>query len=557
VTAGVRRALASLLVACGPLAEDPVPRVYDPLEVGETRQIVLHTYPLYVEDFALVLDRDELAELPPAILDDVPLVDLPLRPLIGEIVDRLAAMGPVERAGLEPAAANLVTMVGASPDTIVLDDTSFGALPDLAAAVGIPIAKPLSELFQVAPDAPLLPRDDLVDALTEGLVASHPAAPGGALVVTMGDLVAGFPDLGRTFGPADTPWGRHPGVLAAAGPVRAIDEDFVVLLRVDAQALPFAGVDLTDASPARINAIGSQLDTLIDPSRPGWLRIEGVVDRPRVESLTLRLVESEGFVDGSPSREAPFAGPAWALPPWELEAVLTRAGQRRARALAPIELSYALGTGTPVFEASLSDDGWTSFTTLANAGDPPAPGFVWDAISEIAQVRLHDGGIAEGAARPTLELSDVWLGLDAETIVAGVEASIAADPTVLRPLAVAVTENGVGAPDLYYRPVRVDDGENEDWLWFVTEDDIPRREGPPDRPYRYAKVGFFADPGLDERVSTTRELLGDTTHEKVRVVEGDVLYVGDDEGSVFELEVVGKPSRSRLGLRIRRLAPGR
>jgi len=353
-------------------------------------------------------------------------------------------------------------------------------------------------------------------------------------------------------GPAETARGRHPGFLEAADDVRAIGDDFRVTLRVDAQALPFAGVDLTDASPARINSIGTQLDTLIDPSRPDWLQIDGLVATPRVGALSLSLSEHEGFVGGSPSRAEPTGGPAWDLPPWTIEAMLTRAAHRRAASLEPVDLSWELATGTPMFATTLGDDGWATFTTFADAGDPPEPGFVWDVVSEIAQVRLHDGGLAEGEATPVLSLTDVPLGLDADAITDLVEQRLAADPEALRPLAVAVTENGVGEPDIFYRPVHLD-GQTEDWLWFVAPDDIPRRQGPPDRPYDYAHPGFFADPGLTARVSTTAELLGDTVHDKVRVEVGDVLYVADDDGAVFEVEVLGKPSRSRVKLGVRRV----
>ncbi|MEM6928362.1 MAG: hypothetical protein AAF602_15620, partial [Myxococcota bacterium] len=236
-----------VLLGCGPLLDPPETSAPAPLEVGETREIVLHSPRLDIRDFRLVLDRDDLTALPDAILDEVGVLDLPLGPLVSEVLDRLATLPDDARARLDAPSANLQRLLTVTPDTLPLDDTSLAGLQALAPAVGIPIARPLADLLEVGVTEPILPPFAVAPVLTTGLVASHPAAPDGALPISLFDLLRGFPDLAETLGPADTPLGLHPGFLDTADDIRIIDEAFAVTLRATGNALPYGGIDLTDA----------------------------------------------------------------------------------------------------------------------------------------------------------------------------------------------------------------------------------------------------------------------------------------------------------------------
>lgn len=539
---------SALLVACSaPPSEHAAEPV--PLEVGDARTIVLHTFALDVRDYELVLDAEALRALPPAAIDELWLLDLPMQPVVLEILHRLARLPAEERDALEPAAANLQALLTATPDSIELHRTSFEALESLSGQVGIPLARPLSALFQVGIDEPLLSPEALAAALTDGLVASHPESPAGALPVTLGDLLRGFDGLAARYGPD----GDHPGYLTEATDVRAIDVDaFEVALKVDANALPFEGVDLGSVAPGRVNSIGSQLDTLFDTSEPDWLRLGGLLAEPRIGTLGLRLGEDPALHGPSPERADPRGSTAFTLAPWTVERIVGEAALSAAAELEPVTDRYALGTGATVFEVALDATGWTTFRTFADVGDPPPAAYLWDVVLEIAQARLHDRGVAEGDAVAAFTLTDLPLGTTGDAIATEVTTNLAANPEAMRPLAMAVTDNSVGAPDLYYRPVRSGD-ELEDWLFFVHPEDIPLRADGPDRPYDYTTVGFFADEQLTERVSGHEAVAGDTRHQKVRVVPGDTLFVADDAGAVFRLSVLGKPSRSRIELEVARV----
>jgi hypothetical protein len=43
------------------------------------------------------------------------------------------------------------------------------------------------------------------------------------------------------------------------------------------------------------------------------------------------------------------------------------------------------------------------------------------------------------------------------------------------------------------------------------------------------------------------------THEKIRIAPGDVLYVEDDAGQVYRIDVAEKPSPNRVALDVTRV----
>ena len=75
----------------------------------------------------------------------------------------------------------------------------------------------------------------------------------------------------------------------------------------------------------------------------------------------------------------------------------------------------------------------------------------------------------------------------------------------------------------------------------------------PLRPYRYPTPGFFRDAALTMRAGTRDAVDGDTEHEKVRLRTRDTLYVGDDAGRVYRIDVGAKPSLNHRRLTVTRV----
>ena len=71
-------------------------------------------------------------------------------------------------------------------------------------------------------------------------------------------------------------------------------------------------------------------------------------------------------------------------------------------------------------------------------------------ILEIAQVRLHDGGIPEGEANVALSLTDVDVGVDPEALIEQTRENLEQNPEALREFASLITDSTVGDADVYY-----------------------------------------------------------------------------------------------------------
>jgi hypothetical protein len=574
--AGVGAALAAGALGAGACVDalpEPAPAPATALDVGQSRAVELRYLRLDVSNYEHVLTRRAILELPEATRRRLWLFDLPLTggPSAPRAVENaLALVKALDPATLSPAARNLQRLLAMTPETADLRGTSLGELVDLSPLVGIAPAQVLSDLMGVRSDEPVLAPGVLAEALVRHVIGSHPNArlrPGpvtperpdglypvaeGALPVTLADAADNFRTFATTFGPYDRDGLYHPGFVT--GEVRAdvLSDDFTIAIRVNLNALPYKGVDLALGAPASVNPVASQVERLFDFDDPSWLRIEGLGDdEPRV-SLTFRVNEAPAFVPGglSPVPAGLGSSPAARLPDWALERVVFEAG-RLAFGGRDATLSYgAPGEPEPLFSATVAG-GWQETRALGNLGSPPPPSYLWDVLLEVAQVRLHDGGLAEGEGSVEFALADVGVGLDPRAIEAAVRDNLRADPASLVDVAASVLDNGSGAADVYYvRPRPEAPPERQgDWLFFVAPGDAPPGPdgagGAPGGAYDYERPGFYADEALTQKISTKDELDGDVAHEKVKLDGLASLYAPGKGGAVYRLDVGPKPSAAR------------
>lgn len=564
----------SLLVLAGSLllpacSEDTVPLPDEtppaPIAVGESREVELRYLALDVTGFDNELTLDELRAMPRATLAGVWLADLDITPLMVNSLDQLSNLSSDEVAQLGPAAQNMRQLLRMTPDNANLQGTNLEELIALSASVGIPPARALANLLGVGVTDDFIPPDTVAQVMLTHVVGTHPNAqwrrgavnedhPDGlypvapnSLPLTLVDVVTNFEDMAERFGP----YGNHPGFVSKARGLTVVEGDFVLTTKVNANALPFKGTDLGNASVASVNSIGGQIETAHDYSDPDWMSIRGLVPEPRVEELTFTVFENDAFILGGTSQEPLGQGnsPAWDLPEWEFERLIVEMG-REVEAQLPAHCdTYELNTGADAFTACVDENGWVTMETFNNLGNPPPPAYLHDLILEIAQVRLHDGGLAEGAADVAMSLRDVMVGVDTDDLIEQARKNLQQNPEALREFASLITDSTRGDADFYY--VRFGD---EDWLYFVTEEDLRLDdEGHPVREYAYDAPGFFADRGLSMKVSSTDEVDGDVDHEKVRISPGDVLYVLDADDHRFEIRVGAKPSRAWVSLVVTRV----
>jgi hypothetical protein len=572
-------ALCLALFACS--GDEGDVTVADParLGVGESRDVNLPFLRFEVRNFEKRMTRDDVLALPKDVRDRLWLLDLDLSsdPSTPQLLDNaLAAIRALDPERLGRAERNMQGLLVMTPDNANLKDTAIEQLIELAPLLGVAPEQVLADLFRIDVEDTFLSDQVVARTIVEQVIATHPNAQTrlgektadnplgiypvspGTLPVTLTDVASDFATFGDRYGPYEQGGVTHPGFVAGETKADVLTEDFALTVRANANALPYRGIDLSDVSLASVSSVRSQIEALFDFDDPNWLRVEGLVAGvPRIASLTFRIVESDRFLPGgrSPAPSGIGSSEAWTLPPWTLERVLIGAAQRAFAGLDSMVAYTPPGREAPIFEASV-ENGWQEITVQGGIGSPPPASYVWDMLVEIAQVRLHDGGLAEGTADVEFKLSDVPLGTDTATLEQKIRDNLRATPSALTGIAEEIIDNTRGAADFYY--YRTNPGNRPelegDWLFFVNASDIEKDDdGNPVRDYAYAKPGFFADEALTKKLSSTQALDGDTTHEKVRLDDHQRVYCQDDEGAVFELRRSDKPSPNRISLHIERV----
>lgn len=549
------------------------------LAVNDTREVELRFLRFDVSNFEKRLTREDILALPRSSRERMWLLDLDLSsgPNSPQLLDNaLAAIRALDPETLGQAERNMQALLRMTPDTAELSGTAIERLIDLAPLMGVAPERVLADLFKIDVEDPFLDDQIVAQTILEQVIATHPAtrtrlgpvtdehpdgvyevAPG-AIPITLGDVVSDFATLGERFGPYQRDGITHPGFVSGDTRASVLTEDFAITVRANANALPYKGIDLTDASPASVNSVRSQIESLFDFDDPNWLQVEGLVSGvPLIESLTFRIVESDKFLEGgrSPTPTGIGSSPAWALPPWTLERVLIGAAQRAFSGLTSSVSYTSPGREDPLFEATV-ERGFQTIFVQAGLGSPPPASYVWDLLLEIAQVRLHDGGLAEGQANVEFTLSNVPLGTDTATLEDLMRENLKQNPHALVDIAESIIDTTEGAADFYYYRAAPSNPpwRQGDWLFFVSPEDVAvDDEGAPVREYRYPQPGFFADEDLTEKISDKMPLDGDVEHEKVRLDDHRVVYVADDTGAVFKLEAGVKPSPNRRKLTITRV----
>jgi len=563
--------LACALTAC---SEDSISTPMDPAEIapGEAREVDLRYLRLDVEGFAKTNTLEQLRAMPRRVLQDVWLLDLDARPLMINALEALRDLPDEDVAALTPAAQNMRQLLLMTPDNAELEGTNLEELIAISGAIGIPSAKCLAGLLDIEVTAPFIPIEVVADVMLANVVATHPnaqlrrgkvdaehpdgmypVAPG-HIPLTLADVITNFEDMAEHFGPVE----GHPGFVLEARGVTVVENEFAMTSKVNANALPFKGIDLTTGDTASINSVRGQIETVHDFSDPDWMQITGLVPVPKVEFLSFGVIENDAFIPGGTSREPAPNGSSfgWDLPAWEFERLLLEMAKASVADTAADCDNYELGTGVTAFTGCIEDDGWVTLETFNGVGSPPPPAYIWDLELELAQVRLHDGGLGEGEADVAMSMHDVEVGVPPEELIEQVKKNVEANPEALAEFATLLTDSTLGNADFYY--VRGIDSlpapERGDWLFFIEPQDIAiDDDGDPVREYDYASPGFFSDAELTRKVSDTVRVDGDEMHEKVRIAPGDVLFVEDDDGRLMRIDVLDKPSRSHITLGLTRM----
>jgi hypothetical protein len=521
--------------------------------VRRVREIVLRPPRAGAGSAELELDREALGAL--LTEQDQRAIELVRLDMTPAIASALRAIREPERFGQDTstwgqAERNLNRLLTMTPDTADVRGTALEPLLQISAAVGLPVPRILADSLELGVIDPFVDPDVLVEVIVAQLLATHPAfvsdtsgAP--ALPITLYDVLQDLAPVGARLGPAPP----HPGVLG--GPIRAtvLEPGFRMNLRARSNLMQLEGVHAARLAKDFLFISRGDGPTLeLDFLSPETFSIVGISDEPRAD-LVIQIAEHDGFIGAGSSRSANpdpqranFArgdSAAWSLPRWELESITAEALYRQyhARFASQGFMRERRWDAGDIMDAAriLWGRGWLTITTIAGVGAPPAPLYVWDMLLEVAQIRLHDGGIPEGQANVRFTLRDIALGIDAATIIEASRPTLQAQREELSSRLVGAGGGLVpSSVDLFFMPSSSPSPELPGFLFFRAPQDEP------EQPYPWRAPGFFADAALTQRLSTTGSLPGadDTIHEKIAARAGVTAYFEDRAGDVYELKIV-------------------
>jgi hypothetical protein len=530
----------------------------------------------------LELDRDGVnAILNPQIQKDTLLLELDPTPLLENALDQIKiacgtdwkkdSANPNHNCALTPLGQTfkgpdgtwksspeyaLVRLLTMTPANVVVKGTSIEGLQGIAdgAILGIKIGggfnQVLAETLGIQRTREIVTTPSAAKSLRSEWMGSHPSLSTGVIPVTLYDAMNDLQPLGELLGPK----GAHPGVVDPSQPPtsKVFGPDFKMILSADSNLRWRDGIDLgkgKDYIAVVQDTKGPSFNDVLefDFEDPGKFNILGLALAPTLD-LRMKIQENPAFIPscagnnacknnlpGAPTSNASI----WAQPGWQIERIVTAAARNDypARVYEDCLINF-LGCQARVAVGKDGDPpSWTKFDVIFNLGNPPKDQYLWELISEVAQVALHNFGnitVPEGQANVAFTLTGVPVGLTADQIREAVRPYLQQQaPELSKGLLGDYAKNN-GAVDFFYQ--RGADGAP--YLFFIAPSD-PR----PITAYTYKHVGFFEDEALTKKVSTMSDGgSGDTLHEKVKLSPGDrTLYLADDTGQVGRLRITTPP----------------
>lgn len=518
------------------------------VSVFRTRRVSLRTDAAVdaSRELELTLDAAGLAALATEeAKDEIIMLYLDVRDVLQEAVQ---ALFDPEGYGVDTstwgvAEWNMQRLMTMTPDVADVSGTSMAPLLALAGNLGVPVPTLLAEIADIGITQTFLSPTELADAVYANVVAPHPGMAvdpaDGVLKVplTLRDVLEDLEPLGTKLGPV----GDHPGFLFASVASPVLLPTFSLTVRGTSNLIPFEGIDLSTGKAwlFAVVAAGADVVDFDFLDEDSW-DATGIANEPEVD-LPVLISEHGTWVPPGDTQianpdEGYFKGDGlvWGLPTWTFEHLVADAIYRSDRdryAATGHKHTFVHDVGSIEDAAVIDwDGGWVDIQTAGGIGSPPPPAYWWDMVLELAQVRLHDGGLGEGQADLRLRLDGVRVPLTSEQLL---EASrIALDGQKSAVAEALVGDHSDYDSDCDVFVVRGADARV--YLFYVEPSDLPGATV--DHPTR----GFFTDAALTERASTRADLgSGDTLHEKV-LVRDDVAityFAADADGSVWRLTV--------------------
>jgi hypothetical protein len=546
----------------------------DGAEFGAEQELTLRITDTPPPDLILNMGREEVAELFGEVAEDIDLLELDSTPLLVNTLNAIkfacgsdwqlddedpnhdcsqTTLGQSFGDGAWQTSAefSMVRILTMTPANSVVDGTSLEGVEGISDFMSLftgGFSEMLAESLDIGVTDEFLDTQSVVASLRQNLIATHPeVSTDGKITVSLADALTDMQTLATRLGPV----GAHPGILVPDHPTygEVFGPDFQMSVVAQSNLRVLDGVDLSggkDFISVIADVTGPTYDdpAEFDFNDPERFSLSGLTPNPTLD-LRFAIYENDAFIPACTSDVDPACvdnkpgwpigdGLVWTLDPWELEYLVAFAGTIKYASLSTtvtkllIDLVKVGQDGNPA--------GWAEFNVpFGFLFDEPPAQFVWELINEVAQHDLHHldpkgpPTFAEGTANVAFTLEDIPVGITGAEAADAVRPFLQAQSSEIAGYLLGNYKDNNGPVDFYYR--RADDGQP--YLFWVAPGDL--REGDP---YGWAQPGFYADPSLTEKLSSTQLGVGDSSHEKLAVVAGETtVYAADDDGDVYRIRI--------------------
>lgn len=541
-------------------------------EFGPETELTLRIDDQSPPDLVLEMGREEVAELFGEVAEEIELLQLDSTPLLTNTLDaikfacgddwQLNQKNPNHDCSQTPlgqtfgngnwqtsAEFSMVRILTMTPANSVVDGTSLdgvAGVSDFFSYFTGGFSGMMAESLKIDETDEFLDTASVVASLKHNLIATHPEVhDDGKISLTLADALADMATLSERLGPV----GEHPGILVPDFPThgKVFGPDFQMKVVATSNLRVLDGVDLSNGKDyisviADVTGPTFNDEAEFDFNDPQKFSLSGLTPNPTLD-LRFAIYEHPSFIPACTEAVSPACvdnqpgfpvgnNLVWTLDPWQLEYVVAYAGTLKYGTLTSVvtkvfvDLVEVGKNGNP--------PGWAEFNVPLGFlfNEPPAQ-FVWELINEVAQYDLHhldNTTFPEGTANVEFTLFDIPVGITGAEAADAVRPYLQAQASEIAGYLLGNYKQNSGPVDFYYR--RADDGVP--YLFWVAPGDLA--DG---KPYGWDKPGFYADPGLTEKLSSTDVGVGDSSHEKLRVEPGEsVVYARDDEGGSYRIRIV-------------------
>ncbi len=587
-------ATAEVTLAYDPGSEWSAPHYHE--LTWAPRELVDVTLTLNRDKLAEAVPLDEAADITLVTLDPAPLLAAAVDSLAAACVAGDVSTCPAAWGESELNMWRLITMTPASANVVGTSFEAMAEIAQWLAdnpVDGGPELSGLGEMLSIALATPLdealIPAAAVTDAIRTNVVRTHPNASSGVFDVTLADALTNMATFGARYGPL----GAHPGFVDPAGGVfsQVLLDTFAMTVTGASNLHWHDGLDL-NGGPFGVPQKGKlaflatgETDVLeLDFSSQDAFTLTGIDAAPTVD-LDFQMVEHDGWVtaaeltgdvcsmfDGNSA--APWTDP---VAPWTIEAVVACAAKNRFadfRAgcdLCDASTGEALLWGIYPEDSPLSVDlfelvvgrvghsrdggltsayfpniaaapaGWMRLWTIQQNGYPSSVttdhwdiGYLWHLLTEVAQRRLQDGGIAEGEGDVRFALTDLPVGITEAQLLDEITSSLESQKSRLSQVMLGTYWELSDRPDVFL--ARTTDGT---LVLAHTQPGDPAVHAHDAGAELYGDPHFYSDPALTTVASYEAALDVASGLHHVVVAGGErlVVYTRGRSGSRHRLEL--------------------